>query len=148
VGATNFVSDIDEAFLRAGRIDDIIPVFYPDLRARTEILQVHTQVVRKVPLNGSIDFYQIAKQTRWWTGAELEKLVLNASLLALEQEQPVQMEHFTRAMEQFEINVREREQKLQAMINQLRKLDVVNKHLLNQALASWREEEAGGRLSL
>jgi ATP-dependent 26S proteasome regulatory subunit len=148
VGATNFVSDIDEAFLRAGRIDDVIPVFYPDLKARAEILQVHTQVVRRVPLNGSVDFYELAKKTKWWTGAELEKLVINASLLALEEEKPVEQEHFERAMEQFEINVREREQKLQAMIQQLRKLDVVNKHLLDQALASWQEEEAGGRLSL
>jgi ATP-dependent 26S proteasome regulatory subunit len=148
VGATNFVSDIDEAFLRAGRVDDVIPVFYPDLKARAEILQVHTQVVRKVPLNGSVDFYQIAKATKWWTGAELEKLVLNASMLALEQEKPVEMEHFEQAIAMFEINIREREQKLQAMIQQLKRLDVVNKRLLDQALASWREEEAGGRLSL
>jgi hypothetical protein len=34
------------------------------------------------------------------------------------------------------------------MIQQLKRLDVVNKRLLDQALASWREEEAGGRLSL
>jgi SpoVK/Ycf46/Vps4 family AAA+-type ATPase len=95
-----------------------------------------------------VDFYNLAKATKWWTGAELEKLVLNASMLAMEEEQPVKGEHFEKAMEQFEINVREREQKLQAMIQQLRKLDVVNKRLLDQALASWREEGEGGRLSL
>jgi len=81
VGATNFVQDVDPAFLRPGRLDEVIPVLLPDIKARFEILKVHTSIIRKVPLN-NVDLNEVAKKTYMWTGAELEKLVVEASSLA------------------------------------------------------------------
>jgi len=141
VGATNFVSDIDPAFLRPGRMDEIIPVFYPDFRARLEILNVHTSIVRKVPLK-DVNLEEIAKRTYMWTGAELEKLVIEAASLAMtENSEYVTQEHFESALKSIEVNVSEREQRLKQMINELRKLEIVNQSFLKKALEFYVKSE-------
>jgi SpoVK/Ycf46/Vps4 family AAA+-type ATPase len=142
VGATNFVQDVDPAFLRPGRMDEIIPVFYPDFKARLEILKVHTNVVRKVPLK-DVDLESIAKKTYMWTGAELEKLVIEAASLAMsEGTEYVTQEHFESALRSIEVNVSEREQKLKQMINELRKLEIVNQAFLKKALEFYVKTES------
>jgi SpoVK/Ycf46/Vps4 family AAA+-type ATPase len=134
VGATNFVNDVDPAFLRPGRLDEVIPVLLPDYQARLEILKVHTNVVRKVPL-GNVDLSAIAKQTYLWSGAELEKLVVEASSLAMVNgSEKVRQEHFDEAMKSIEVNTAERERRLKLMINELKKLENVNHSFLNSAL--------------
>jgi len=45
VATTNRPEDLDEAFRRVGRFDYIIPMLYPDLKARLEILNIHTNVI-------------------------------------------------------------------------------------------------------
>ena len=75
IGATNYVEALDRAFIRHGRIDEIILVLPPDYEARKEILRIHTSVVRKIPL-GKVDLDEIAKNTALWTGAELEHLCM------------------------------------------------------------------------
>jgi SpoVK/Ycf46/Vps4 family AAA+-type ATPase len=142
VGATNFVSDIDPAFLRPGRLDEVIPVFYPDFKARLEILRVHTSIIRKVPLK-NVDLETIARKTYMWTGAELEKLVLEAATLAMsENSEYVTQEHFESALRSIEVNVSEREQKLKQMINELRKLEIVNQAFLKKALEFYVKTES------
>jgi SpoVK/Ycf46/Vps4 family AAA+-type ATPase len=142
VGATNFVSDVDPAFLRPGRLDEVIPVFYPDFKARLEILKVHTSVIRKVPLK-DVNLEEIAKRTYMWSGAELEKLVIEATSLAMtENSEHVTQEHFESALKSIEVNVSEREQRLKQMINELRKLEIVNQSFLKRALEFYMKSES------
>jgi len=113
VATTNRPEDLDEAFRRVGRFDYIIPMLYPDYRARLEILKIHTSVVRKVPLANDVDLNYIAKITEYWSGAELEELVLRAARKALEEDADVvTMKHFNRALETFRINQSERQEQL------------------------------------
>jgi SpoVK/Ycf46/Vps4 family AAA+-type ATPase len=141
VGATNFVQDIDPAFLRPGRLDEVIPVLPPDHQARLEILRVHTSVVRRVPLC-EVDLLAIAERTYLWTGAELEKLVVEASSLAMvEGAECVTQEHFESAMESIEVNVPERERQLKLMLQELGKLENVNRSFLKRALELFAQSE-------
>jgi SpoVK/Ycf46/Vps4 family AAA+-type ATPase len=114
VGTTNRPEDLDEAFRRVGRFDYIIPMLYPDFKARLEILRVHTSVVRKVPLAEDVDLTVIAKSTELWTGAELEELVKRATRKALKEDSDVvTMDHFMDALKTFRIDLQERSQQLE-----------------------------------
>jgi SpoVK/Ycf46/Vps4 family AAA+-type ATPase len=142
VGATNFVGDVDPAFLRPGRLDEIVPVFYPDFKARLEILRVHTSVIRKVPVK-DVSLEEIAKKTYLLTGAELEKLVIEAASLAMsENAEYVTQEHFEEALKTIEVNINEREQRLKQMINELRRLEIVNQAFLKRALDFYIKTES------
>jgi SpoVK/Ycf46/Vps4 family AAA+-type ATPase len=141
VGATNYVSDVDPAFLRPGRLDEVVPVFFPDARAREEILKVHTSVVRKVPLK-NVNLHVIAEKTWLWTGAELEKLVVEAASLAMVcGSECVTQEHFEEAMSAVEVNTAEREKRLKLMIQELKRLENVNRSFLKSALDFFTQVE-------
>lgn len=79
MAATNRRDILDPALLRPGRFDRQILVGYPDVKGREEILKVHT---RNKPLAPDVDLSTIAKSTVGFTGADLENLVNEASLLA------------------------------------------------------------------
>ena len=79
MAATNRRDILDPALLRPGRFDRQILVGYPDVKGREAILKVHT---RKKPLAPDVDLETIAKSTVGFTGADLENLVNEASLLA------------------------------------------------------------------
>lgn len=79
MAATNRRDILDPALLRPGRFDRQILVNYPDVKGREEILKVHT---RNKPLAPDVDLSTIAKSTVGFTGADLENLVNEGSLLA------------------------------------------------------------------
>lgn len=79
MAATNRRDILDPALLRPGRFDRQILVGYPDVKDREAILKVHT---RNKPLAPDVDLETIAKSTVGFTGADLENLVNEASLLA------------------------------------------------------------------
>ena len=79
MAATNRRDILDPALLRPGRFDRHILVGLPDVKGREEILKVHT---RNKPLAPDVDLSTIAKTTVGFTGADLENLVNEASLLA------------------------------------------------------------------
>ena len=79
MAATNRRDILDPALLRPGRFDRQILVGYPDIKGREAILKVHT---RNKPLAPDVDLETIAKSTVGFTGADLENLVNEASLLA------------------------------------------------------------------
>ena len=79
IAATNRRDILDPALLRPGRFDRQIVVGYPDVKGREEVLKVHT---RNKPLGPDVDLSVIAKTTVGFTGADLENLVNEASLLA------------------------------------------------------------------
>jgi transitional endoplasmic reticulum ATPase len=99
MAATNRPDLLDPALLRPGRLDKLIYVPPPDLKARLEILKVHT---RYLPLSGDVDLYELAKLTENYSGADLEALVREAFIIAL-RENPLRTQlekrHFMKALE-------------------------------------------------
>lgn len=140
VGCTNFMP-LDPAFIRAGRVDEICLVLPPDFEARKEILEVHISRVRKVPVK-DVDLAEIAERTFMWTGAELEKLVLDAARLAMERDSKyVTTEHFDDALKGIEVNIKERSESVQRMISTMSKLENVNRTFLQEAVKGFAKAE-------
>jgi SpoVK/Ycf46/Vps4 family AAA+-type ATPase len=148
VGATNLLESCDPAFYRAGRIDEAILVLPPDLEARKQILQIHTSVLRKVPLDKNVNLNNIAEKTFLFTGGELEKLVLDASRTAMKEEsETVKQEHFETVLEGTKINVKERQDRVKQMVSTMEKLEIVNQAFLSEALKLFaKAEKDEGRL--
>lgn len=83
LGATNRPEAIDDALMRPGRFDLVLYVPPPDLEGRIEVLRVHT---RNMKLENDVDLLQIAKQTQFFTGAELAGLCREAAIVALRED--------------------------------------------------------------
>ena len=79
LAATNRPDVLDKALLRAGRFDRQILVGAPDVKAREQILEVHS---RKKRISNDIDLRTIAKNTSGFSGADLENILNEAALLA------------------------------------------------------------------
>ena len=79
LAATNRPDVLDKALLRAGRFDRQIVVGLPDVKAREQILEVHS---RKKKLADDVDLKVIAKNTSGFAGADLENVLNEAALLA------------------------------------------------------------------
>lgn len=79
LAATNRVDILDPAILRPGRFDRKISVNRPDVGGREEILRVHS---KNKPLAEDVDLKQIAQTTAGFTGADLENLLNEASIMA------------------------------------------------------------------
>lgn len=79
LAATNRPDVLDKALLRPGRFDRQIVVSSPDVKAREQILEVHS---RKKKLGDDIDLKTIAKNTSGFSGADLENVLNEAALLA------------------------------------------------------------------
>ena len=78
MAATNRPDILDSALLRPGRFDRQVILDKPDLKARTEILKVHS---RGKPVSKEVDLEAVAKSTAGFTPADLENLVNEAALL-------------------------------------------------------------------
>lgn len=79
LAATNRPDVLDKALLRAGRFDRQIVVGAPDVKAREQILEVHS---KKKRLADDVDLKIIAKNTSGFAGADLENVLNEAALLA------------------------------------------------------------------
>ena len=79
LAATNRPDVLDKALLRAGRFDRQIVVGAPDVKAREQILEVHS---KKKRLSDDVDLKVIAKNTSGFAGADLENVLNEAALLA------------------------------------------------------------------
>ena len=79
LAATNRVDILDPAILRPGRFDRKISVNRPDVGGREDILKVHA---KNKPLAEDVDLKQIAQTTAGFTGADLENLLNEASIVA------------------------------------------------------------------
>ena len=79
IAATNRPDILDPALLRPGRFDRQVTVNYPDQKGRVAILKVHA---KGKPLGPDVDLESIAHATVGFTGADLENLLNEASLLA------------------------------------------------------------------
>lgn len=87
IGATNRADIMDPAVLRPGRFDRRATLQPPDVKGRTEILQVHARRMNKDAgrrvFGQSIDFKNIAKAVRGFSGADLSNLLNEAAILAV-----------------------------------------------------------------
>ena len=79
MAATNRVDILDPAILRPGRFDRKISVNRPDVGGREDILKVHA---KNKPLAEDVNLKQIAQTTAGFTGADLENLLNEASIVA------------------------------------------------------------------
>jgi len=80
VMATNRPDIIDPAILRPGRTDRFISLDLPNLKARKEILKIHT---RKMTLASGVNIDELAKITEGYTGADIAAATKEAGMLAV-----------------------------------------------------------------
>jgi cell division protease FtsH len=79
IAATNRPDILDPALLRPGRFDRRVVVDMPDMKAREEILRVHS---RNKPIVKGFDYGKVAKSTPGFTGADIENLMNEAAIFA------------------------------------------------------------------
>ncbi|MGN0761012.1 MAG: ATP-dependent zinc metalloprotease FtsH [Christensenellales bacterium] len=79
MAATNRVDILDPALMRPGRFDRQIYVNTPDVKGREAIFKVHA---RNKPLASEISFKVLARMTSGFSGADIENLLNEASILA------------------------------------------------------------------
>jgi len=141
VGATNLIAQLDTAFIRAGRFDDKIPLFPPDYEARKEILQVHTSVVRKVPVD--VNFERIAEKTAMWSGAELELLCVASARTARSLGKvAVTSGNFSDTMKEVTVNLEKREKEIKDFVATAKEY-ASNLRLLDEQLKEYLTKEKG-----
>lgn len=80
IGATNRPDSIDPALRRGGRFDHEIAMTVPDQSARQKILEA---LARKLKIDGSMNFEELAKLTPGYVGADLNALVAAAGVAAI-----------------------------------------------------------------
>ncbi len=79
MAATNRPDVLDPALLRPGRFDRRITLDAPDMKAREEILEVHT---KNKPLDSSVKLGEIARKTPGVSGADLANIANEAAIFA------------------------------------------------------------------
>lgn len=136
IGMTNRKDLIDEAILRPGRLELHVEIGLPDEKGRLAILQIHTKKMKENKvIDDDVDFEELAKLTKNYTGADIESMVklacsnalcqagnFNAEKIDLTKEHKVSMKHFKDAIAEihpmFGVNSNELENCLQfGMIN-------------------------------
>jgi len=86
IGMTNRMDMIDDALLRPGRLELHVEIGLPDLKGRTQILNIHTNSMRqanRIEPEALDRVQELAEQTKNFSGAELEGLVRAATSYAL-----------------------------------------------------------------
>ncbi|EFF41362.1 ATP-dependent zinc metalloprotease FtsH [Mycoplasmopsis alligatoris] len=81
--ATNRTDVLDPALIRPGRFDRTITVGLPDVKEREEILKLHAKGKR---FDKRIEFKNIAKRTPGYSGAQLENVINEATLLSVRED--------------------------------------------------------------
>ena len=83
IGMTNRMDMIDEALLRAGRLEVHMEISLPDETGRAQILKIHTTKMRDNDIiDSDVDIEELAKLTKNFSGAEINGLVKAASSFA------------------------------------------------------------------
>jgi cell division protease FtsH len=80
MAATNRLDVLDDAILRPGRFDRHVQVNLPDIREREQILKIHA---RNKNISASVSFEEVARRTPGMSGAQLENILNEATLLAV-----------------------------------------------------------------
>lgn len=110
VAATNRPDTLDPALLRPGRFDRQIVVTLPDIEGREQILKVHT---RNIKIDEKTDLKKIARQTVYFSGADLANACNEAALLAARRDkEKVEMGDFLDAVERVTMGPEKKSRKI------------------------------------
>ncbi|KAF2808032.1 AAA-domain-containing protein [Mytilinidion resinicola] len=83
IGMTNRMDMIDEALLRAGRLEVHMEISLPDESGRAQILKIHTTKMRNNNVMApDVNLEELARMTKNFSGAEISGLVKAASSFA------------------------------------------------------------------
>ena len=116
VGTTNEPDDIDPALIRPGRFSYCVPFLYPNRAARSEILCIHLGLrggrakpaMDEDSLRDAIE--EIAQETRFYSGAELEEIVNRAKRILFSGTEPKMTgDHMRAAADDMTIDTADRE---------------------------------------
>ena len=80
IAATNRLDVLDEAILRPGRFDRQIQVTLPDIKGREAILKIHA---KNKNISSNVKLIEVARRTPGFSGAQLENVLNEATLLAV-----------------------------------------------------------------
>ncbi|HEY6238102.1 MAG TPA: AAA family ATPase [Thermoplasmata archaeon] len=83
IATTNRPQTLDPALLRPGRFDKIFYVPPPDVSARQDIFRIH---LKGVPVEGAVDFGDLARRTEGFSGADIASCVDEGKLIALREQ--------------------------------------------------------------
>ncbi|NQZ65635.1 MAG: ATP-dependent zinc metalloprotease FtsH [Mycoplasmatales bacterium] len=86
ISATNRPDVLDPALTRPGRFDRTITVNLPDIKEREQILLLHAKGKR---IDSRVDFKNVAKRTPRYSGADLENVINEATLLSVREDTDV-----------------------------------------------------------
>lgn len=89
IGATNQADSLDIGLRRAGRFDQEIPIGIPDDRQRKRILEI---LCRKIKQHVDIDMEKIVLNTPGYVGADINALIDEALISALDRRLMTQIE--------------------------------------------------------
>jgi transitional endoplasmic reticulum ATPase len=126
IATTNRPDIIDPALLRPGRFDRLIYVPAPDEKGRLAILKVHT---KNMPLDKNVNLGKVAKQTKGYSGADLEALCREAAMFALREAikenkevKKITNKHFEQALKKIKPSITEDlTGKYQKIVDELKK---------------------------
>jgi len=99
IAATNRPDIVDPAVLRPGRFDRLIYVPEPDEKARLDIFNLYT---KGMPLAKDVDIAELARTTKYYSGADIDALCREAAMYALRSDvksKEVTLANFQKAME-------------------------------------------------
>ncbi|MBI2499316.1 CDC48 family AAA ATPase [Candidatus Woesearchaeota archaeon] len=111
LAATNRPDMLDPGLLRPGRFDKILSTKIPDILSREEIFNIHT---KNMPLTSDVNLKDLARETEFFVGADIEGLCREAALIALRKNIKVKqicMEDFKEALEKTKPSIQEDELK-------------------------------------
>lgn len=112
IAMTNRKDLIDEALLRAGRIEVHIEIGLPDNKGREQIFKIHTNKMRtNKRIDKNVNINMLSDMTENYSGAEIESVVKNAASRALHEQLSsdkeikdediiVNMNHFVKAVDE------------------------------------------------
>ena len=84
IGITNRPEGLDEAAKRPGRLGVHVEIGIPDEEGRKEIFEIYTKkLVEQGRLHKNVDIEHFVKETKKWTGADIESLINRAGYYAL-----------------------------------------------------------------
>lgn len=96
VATANDISQLPPELLRKGRVDEIFFVDLPSEKERKEIIEIHLKRKKRDPED--FDTLQLAKESKGFSGAELEEAVKEALFQAYDDEKEVTTEHISAAI--------------------------------------------------
>lgn len=103
VAATNMISNLDKAILRAGRFDKKIDIPMPDKLSREKLFH---HFMKKIKKQDDIDVERMASRTTGMTGADIKNLVNIAILNSIKNNRPMaSMEDFEFAFDRLVMGI-------------------------------------------